>query len=42
MDRKKRFDLVYLLAALLLLSVLNTWWSARSSVEVVPYSTFAR
>ena len=40
MDKTFRFNVLYLLFALLGLSLVQQWWQRTQSVEVVPYSQF--
>jgi cell division protease FtsH len=40
MDKRTRFNLLYLLFALLGALLLQSWWQTSQSVEVVPYSEF--
>ncbi len=41
-DRQSQFHLWYLIAAFLLLLLIQDWWHAARTTEVVPYSDFAR
>src|SRR5512145_3376408 len=40
MDRRTRFNLLYLLFALIAATLLQSWWLEAQTVEVIPYSDF--
>jgi len=42
MERRTRFNIGYLLFALLAIFVLQQWWQQAQTVEVVPYSEFEK
>ena len=42
MERSTRFNIGYLVFALLAMLVLQQWWQAAQTVEVVPYSEFEK
>ncbi len=42
MEKKTEWNVGYWLVAILLFIVLQSWWSAASRVEPVPYSEFER
>jgi len=42
MERRTRFNLVYLLFAMFAILSLQQWWQRAQTVEVVPYSEFER
>src|SRR5688572_11186427 len=42
MERRTRFNLVYLLFALFAILSLQQWWQRAQTVEVVPYSEFEK
>jgi cell division protease FtsH len=39
-DKRTRFNLLYLVFALLAAALLQSWWHAARTVEVIPYSDF--
>ena len=42
MERATRFNIGYLLFALLAMLFLQQWWQTAQTVEVVPYSEFEK
>src|SRR5512134_1602982 len=40
MDRRTRFNLLYLLFALIGATLLQSWWHEAQTVEIIPYSDF--
>ena len=40
MDRRTRFNLLYLLFALIAATLLQSWWREAQTVEIIPYSDF--
>ena len=42
MERRTRFNLIYLLFALFAILSLQQWWQRAQTVEVVPYSEFEK
>src|SRR3989337_3484268 len=42
MERSTRFNIGYLVFALLAMLVLQQWWQTAQTVEVVPYSEFEK
>ncbi|MDO9313571.1 MAG: ATP-dependent zinc metalloprotease FtsH [Burkholderiaceae bacterium] len=42
MEKKVRFNLAYLLFALLAIVMVRDWWQQSHTIETVPYSTFER
>jgi ATP-dependent Zn protease len=42
MERRTRFNLVYMLFAMFAILSLQQWWQRAQTVEVVPYSEFER
>src|SRR6185436_836426 len=42
MERRTRFNLIYLLFAMFAILSLQQWWQRAQTVEVVPYSEFEK